>query len=130
MYDFVLEWIHKMSENTNSSSTAEQGYNSKWHGGTESTVNDIILCLPTSFDVTSDVLIQEFHKLKNKLNAGNAKYIVNAMAKIAEKLRTSVFVPIYLEFISNEQFVKLGKLKQSITSFVSINILFFCFCFS
>ncbi|CAF4787876.1 unnamed protein product [Rotaria sp. Silwood1] len=71
-------------------------------------LDHIIICLPITFDLNTHDLLKQFHFLKKKLNASNAKYISDAMLAISRRLPEEIFLKHYLELIGNEEFQKLG----------------------
>ncbi|CAF4677768.1 unnamed protein product, partial [Rotaria socialis] len=71
-------------------------------------LDHIIICLPATFDLTTQQLLKQFHFLKMKLNASNAKYISDAMLTISRRLPDKIFLKHYLDLVCNEQFQKLG----------------------
>ncbi|CAF1127440.1 unnamed protein product [Adineta steineri] len=54
-------------------------------------IDDIILCLPSTFDLTPQLLLQHFDLLLIKLNASNAKYISDAILNVRVCLILSLF---------------------------------------
>ncbi|CAF4947375.1 unnamed protein product, partial [Rotaria socialis] len=76
-------------------------------------LDHIIICLPVTLDLTTQQLLKQFHFLKMKLNASNAKYISDAMLTISRRLPDKIFLKHYLDLVCNEQFQKLGKLNSS-----------------
>ncbi|CAF4880269.1 unnamed protein product, partial [Rotaria sp. Silwood1] len=76
-------------------------------------LDHIIICLPITFDLNTHDLLKQFHFLKIKLNASNAKYISDAMLTISRRLPEEIFLKHYLELIGNEEFQKLGKSNNS-----------------
>ncbi|CAF3289844.1 unnamed protein product [Rotaria sp. Silwood2] len=71
-------------------------------------LDPIIICLPITFDLTPQELLKQFHFLKIKLNASNAKYISDAMLTILRRLPEEIFLKHYLELVGDEQFQQLG----------------------
>ena len=105
----TIQWINKKqtSEIVLKSSSKETGWRTR--GASLQSLDDIVLCLPASFDLNQDNLLKHFDLLKTNLNASNAKYISDAMRTISRKINDEIFLKSYLEFIRNEQFQKLGK---------------------
>ncbi|CAM4750560.1 unnamed protein product [Rotaria magnacalcarata] len=71
-------------------------------------LDHIIICLPVTFDLTTQQLLKQFHFLRMKLNASNAKYISDAMLTISRRLPDKIFLKHYLDLVCNEQFQTLG----------------------
>jgi hypothetical protein len=80
--------------------------------------NDIMLCLPSYFDLTPSDLMKQFNCLKLILNASNAKYVSNGMMSISRKIPDEIFLKDYLQLIQNETFQKLGKSNNSKRLFI------------
>jgi hypothetical protein len=100
-YNEILQWFNQ-KQTSLLSSMSNIGTNVE-------PFDDIIICLPVTFDLTPENLLKEFHFLKMKLNAANAKYISDAMLIISRKISREIFLKYYLQLIQNEQFQKLGK---------------------
>jgi len=109
-YNEVLQWLDKKqgSPLVLKNRNEDGGYHRR--GAAVQPLDDIIICLPATFDLTPQNLLQHFQLLKTKLNASNAKYISDAMLSISRKIPDEIFLKGYLEFIRDEQFQKLGKL--------------------
>ncbi len=106
-YNQTLEWIDKKQDSPLSSKNPNEG-SGRGRGATVEVLDDILICLPSTFDLTSDILLKQFHFLTTKLNSTNAKYISDAFLNISRKISDQIFLTNYFEFIQNEQFQKLG----------------------
>ncbi len=73
-------------------------------------LDNLIICLPITFDLNVQDLLKQFHLLKIKLNASNAKYISDAMLTISRRIPAQIFIKHYLDMVRSEEFQKLGKL--------------------
>ncbi|CAF1219378.1 unnamed protein product [Adineta steineri] len=106
-YNITLEWIY-----TKQDSPLPVGNSTKKtvrnRGAPTEPLDDILICLPSTFDLTPQLLIKHLEFLTTKLNASNAKYISDAMLSISRKIPDEIFLEKYLDFIQNEQFQKLG----------------------
>ncbi|CAF3971219.1 unnamed protein product [Adineta steineri] len=71
-------------------------------------LDNIIICVPVTFDLNSQDLLKQFHILKIKLNASNAKYISDAMLTISRRIPADIFLQHYIELVRSEQLTKLG----------------------
>ncbi len=113
-YNQTLGWFEKKKDSQLASKNPNEATSSRTRGAAVQPLDDIIICLPATFDLTPENLLKHFELLKTKLNASNAKYISDAMLNISRKIPDEIFLKHYLEFIRNEQFQKLGKLKNKI----------------
>ncbi|CAF4091004.1 unnamed protein product, partial [Adineta steineri] len=106
-YNITLEWIYKKQDSPLpvGNSTKRTVRN---RGAATEPLDDILICLPSTFDLTPQLLIKHLEFLTTKLNASNAKYISDAMLTISRKIPDEIFLEKYLDFIQNEQFQKLG----------------------
>ncbi|CAF4099371.1 unnamed protein product [Adineta steineri] len=106
-YSITLEWIYKKQDSPLpvGNSTKRTVRN---RGAPTEPLDDILICLPSTFDLTPQLLIKHLEFLTTKLNASNAKYISDAMLTISRKIPDEIFLEKYLDFIQNEQFQKLG----------------------
>jgi hypothetical protein len=111
-YNDTLEWLDKKQGSPLASKNPNESSSPHARGAAVQPLDDIIICLPATFDLTPQNLLKHFELLKTKLNASNAKYISDAMLSISRKISDEIFLKSYLEFIRNEQFQKLGKLKK------------------
>ncbi len=109
-YNETLLWLEKKQ----GSSLAVKGNTDtkSSFGGDAQPLNDIIMCLPSTFDLTSQNLLKQFDLLTTIINASNAKFISQSMLSISHKIPDEIFLKHYLQFIRNEQFQKLGKLNK------------------
>ncbi|CAF1546615.1 unnamed protein product, partial [Adineta steineri] len=106
-YNITLEWIYKKQDSPLpiGNSTKKTVRN---RGAPTEPLDDILICLPSTFNLTPQSLIKHLEFLTTKLNASNAKYISDAMLSISRKISDEIFLEKYLDFIQNEQFQKLG----------------------
>ncbi|CAF1145573.1 unnamed protein product [Rotaria sp. Silwood1] len=107
-YNETLEWLHKKQDSPLVIKRSDESSRGRSRGATVQPLDDIILCLPATFDLKPETLLKHFDVLKTKLNASNAKFISDAMLSISRKISDEIFLKSYLEFIGNEQFQKLG----------------------
>ena len=68
----------------------------------------MIICLPATFDLTSQQYLEQFHRLTDQINASNVKFIGDAMLNIARRVSDRHFFEIYRPYVQNENFAKLG----------------------
>ena len=111
-YSYTLQWIKERT----SLRTPLTSRTSRVHcirGADAQSIDDLIICLPATFDLSRDELIEQFHRLKDQLNAANAKYVSGAILAISRKLPDRLFLTMYLDFVRSEQFQKLGLLIDS-----------------
>jgi len=113
-YNLTLEWIDKKQDSPLAVVNSKESKSSRTRGAGVQPLDDIIICLPATFDLTPQNLIKHLDLLKTKLNSSNAKYISDAMLSISRKIPDEIFLKQYLEFIRNEQFQKFGKNKREI----------------
>ncbi|CAF4030110.1 unnamed protein product, partial [Adineta steineri] len=123
-YNITLEWINKRQHSTLPIDSSTGTKTSRNRDTTAQPLDDIIICLPSTFDLTRQLLLQHFDLLLTKLNASNATYISDAMLNISRRIPDEIFLEQYLDFIQNEQFQKLGttankELLRSLVEFVS-----------
>jgi hypothetical protein len=111
-YNETLEWINKKEDSPSALKNPNESSSRRTRGAGVQPLDDIIICLPATFDLTPQNSLKHFELLKTKLNASNAKYISDAMLSISRKISDEIFLKHYLEFIRDEQFQKLGKLKK------------------
>ncbi|CAF4467932.1 unnamed protein product [Rotaria sp. Silwood2] len=107
-YNETLEWLQKNQDSQLVIKSSDENSRPRSRAAAIHPLDDIILCLPATFDLTPDNLLKHFDLLKTKLNASNAKFISDAMLSISIKISDESFLKSYLEFIRNEQFQKLG----------------------
>jgi hypothetical protein len=120
-YDEILQWIDEKQDSPLSLNNADEMRSGR--GASVQPIDDIIICLPSTFDLTQKQFVKHLELLKTKLNAKNAKFISDAMLNISRKIPDEIFLKIYFDLINNEQFQKLGK-NEKTNSF-----LFFIFLF-
>ncbi|CAF4442774.1 unnamed protein product, partial [Adineta steineri] len=84
-YNITLEWIYKKQDSPLpvGNSTKKTVRN---RGAPTEPLDDILICLPSTFDLTPQLLIKHLDFLTTKLNASNAKYISDAMLTISRKI--------------------------------------------
>ncbi|CAF4051216.1 unnamed protein product [Adineta steineri] len=123
-YNITLEWFNEKQDSALSicNSTVTKTYRNR--GAAAKPLDDIIICLPSTFDLTPQLLLQHFDLLLKKLNASNAKYVSDAILSISRRIPDEIFLEKYLDFIQNEQFQKLGttankELLRLLVEFVS-----------
>ncbi|CAF0890863.1 unnamed protein product [Adineta steineri] len=75
-YNITLEWINKRQHSTLPISNFVVEKTSRNRRATAKPIDDIIVCLPSTFDLTRQLLLQHFDLLLKKLNASNAKYSI------------------------------------------------------
>ncbi|CAF1192166.1 unnamed protein product [Rotaria sordida] len=107
-YNETLEWLHKKQDSSLVVKNSNENTRGRNRGANAQSLDDIILCLPATFDLTPEYLLKQFDLLKTNLNASNVKFISDAMLNISRKISDEIFLKSYLEFIRNEQFQKLG----------------------
>ncbi|CAF1560999.1 unnamed protein product, partial [Adineta steineri] len=107
-YNITLEWIYKKQDSPLPIDSSTEKKSSRNRGAATEPLDDILICLPSTFDLTPQSLIKHLEFLTTKLNASNAKYISDAMLSISRKIPDEIFLEKYLDFIQNEQFQKLG----------------------
>jgi hypothetical protein len=110
-YNFTLKWIETKQGSQLSVKNPDEGSRSS-RGAGAAPIDDIIICLPSTFDLTPQSLLKQFQSLKTQLKASNAKFISDAMLSISRKIPDEIFLKNYLELILSEQFGKLGKLNK------------------
>ncbi|CAF4419226.1 unnamed protein product, partial [Adineta steineri] len=123
-YNITLEWINKRQHSTLPISNFVVEKTSRNRRATTKPIDDIIVCLPSTFDLTRQLLLQHFDLLLKKINASNAKYISDAILSVSRRIPDEIFLEKYLNFIQNEQFQKLGttankELLRLLVEFVS-----------
>ncbi|CAF0890845.1 unnamed protein product [Adineta steineri] len=123
-YNITLEWFNEKQDSALSicNSTVTKTYRNR--GAAAKPLDDIIICLPSTFDLAPQLLLQHFDLLLKKLNASNAKYVSDAILSISRRIPDEIFLEKYLDFIQNEQFQKLGttankELLRLLVEFVS-----------
>ena len=109
-YPIILEWYQQKQKD---SIFAIQGVpdTSSYRGtrgANAQSIDDIVLCLPSTLDLSSIEFFKHIEFLKTKLNASNAKYISDALRKISRQIPDPVFLEYYLQLIRDEQFQRLG----------------------
>ncbi|CAF4321370.1 unnamed protein product, partial [Adineta steineri] len=106
-YNITLEWFNQKQDSALSicNSTVTKTYRNR--GAAAKPLDDIIICLPSTFDLTPQLLLQHFDLILKKLNASNAKYISDAILSVSRRIPDEIFLEKYLNFIQNEQFQKL-----------------------
>ncbi|CAF4130497.1 unnamed protein product, partial [Rotaria sp. Silwood2] len=107
-YNKTLEWLHNRQDSPLTIKNSNENTSLRTRGAAVQPLDDIILCLPATFDLNQEYLIKHFDLLKTNLKASNAKFISDAMLSISRKISDEIFLKLYLEFIQNEQFQKLG----------------------
>ncbi|CAF4130372.1 unnamed protein product [Rotaria sordida] len=107
-YNETLEWLQKNQDSQLVIKSSDENSRPRSRIAIIHPLDDIILCLPATFDLTPENFLKHFDLLKTKLNASNAKFISNAMLSISIKISDEIFLKSYLEFIRNEQFQKFG----------------------
>ena len=122
-YNQTLQWIEKKQDSLITVKTSSEGHSRRGRGVDAQPLDDIIICLPSTFDLTPDKLLQQFHFLKTRLNAANAKFISDAFLNISRKIPEQTFLTHYLQFVQQEQFPKLGKFGEE--KDISSKFLFF-----
>ena len=110
-YDETIKWIYSKQDSQIAITNTSVSGGRLNRGADAQPLDDIIICLPATFDLTPEDLLKHLELLKTKLNSSNAKYISDAMLSISRKIPDQIFLKHYLEFIRNEQFQKLGKEK-------------------
>jgi hypothetical protein len=108
-YKYTLEWIHERRTSPNDSAVANASPSRASRGANAQAVGDIIMCLPASFDLPRDGLIEQFSLLASQVNTSNAKYVSDAMLNISQALPDATFLGIYLDLVRSERFGKLGE---------------------
>lgn len=106
----TLDWIYKNHDLKLIVDFSQNLKGVRLRGSIVTSLNDVILCIPATFDLRTDVLLKYFELLITKLNASNAKLISDALLCISRKVNNKIFVKFYLDFIHGEQFRNLGKL--------------------
>lgn len=102
-YPRILQWIEQKQQ-----STVETPIGKKGRGASGQTIDDLIICLPSTCDLTREIFFQQFEILKTKINAANAKFISDAMRNISRKVNQQLFFKNYFQLIEDEQFITLG----------------------
>lgn len=105
----TVEWIHKRHGSSESSLSTKTSRVHCIRGADAQSIDDILICLPASSDLSPGALIKEFELLKVQINASNAKFVSQAMLSISRKVPDQIFLKSYLDFVGSEQFSKLGK---------------------
>lgn len=109
-YSDTIQWIKNKYENSTLERKISNENKSKQNRGADvQSLDDILLCLPATFDLNQINLVEYFHLLNNNINSSNSRYIKNAMRSILHKIPDEIFLNIYLDFINSEQFQKFGK---------------------
>ena len=102
-YEITLQWIKTKQE-----SSVEKSGGRGSRGAAGQSIDDIIICLPSTFDLTKEIFFEQFQILKTKINATNAKFISDAMRNLSRRLNDQLFLQNYFQFIENKDFLKLG----------------------
>ena len=122
-YGQALQWFEEKQDSSATSNNSSERLVCRRRGAAPQSLDDVIICLPGTFDLTPDKLLQQFHFLKSTLNARNAKFISDAFLNISRKIPEQIFLTHYLEFVRQEQFPKLGKFEES--KDISLKFVFF-----
>ncbi|CAF3787569.1 unnamed protein product [Rotaria sordida] len=107
-HHYTIEWIEKNENLFSSVVTNASSCNNAGRGANIQAINNYILSLPAIFDLSSQDLHKQFHRLKEKLNASNTTIIRNALLNISQKVTDQYFLQYFIEFIHSEHFSKLG----------------------
>lgn len=117
-YPRTLQWIKEKQE-----LLVEKVGGRANRGAAGQPIDDIIICLPATCDLTKEIFFEQFQILKTKINPTNAKFISDAMRNLSQRLNNQLFLTNYFQFIENEHFLKLGLNSQ--TNQFNSNLLFF-----
>lgn len=108
IYKKVLEWIIKSEESNLTSVQINETKMCRARGTVTVCLDDIVLCLPSRFDVSSELLTNHFQLLAERLNASNAKYLSDALLCISRRVNHQMFLSFLLDFIESYKFQVLG----------------------
>ncbi|CAF4778802.1 unnamed protein product, partial [Rotaria sp. Silwood2] len=103
-YNKTLEWIQNKQTSQLLIKNSNKTPSWKTHGAAVAPIDDIILCLPATFNLNQEYLLKHFDLLKTNLNTSNARFISDAILNISRKIPDEIFLKSYIEFIHNEQF--------------------------
>ncbi|CAF3244997.1 unnamed protein product, partial [Rotaria sp. Silwood2] len=78
-YNKTLEWLHNRQDSPLTIKNSNENTSLRTRGAAVQPLDDIILCLPATFDLNQEYLIKHFDLLKTNLKASNAKFISDAM---------------------------------------------------
>ena len=119
-YDITMKWIEQQRTNLNSVDDAIKDCAVIGQLGVQvRSLKEHFLCLPANFDLSPESLLKQIPILLQNVNATNAKFVSAALSNLSKKLNDQEFLEVYLKFIQDEKFVKLGK---CVTIFVCAEI--------
>ncbi|CAF0914525.1 unnamed protein product [Adineta steineri] len=77
--------------------------NNRNRDGAATPIDDIILCLPSTFDLAPQILLKHIDLLITKLNVSNTKYISDAMLSISPNKE---LIRVLIEYVSYRNLIK------------------------
>ncbi|CAF3429777.1 unnamed protein product, partial [Rotaria sp. Silwood2] len=85
-YNKTLEWIQNKQTSQLLIKNSNKTPSWKTRGAAVAPIDDIILCLPATFNLNQEYLLKHFDLLKTNLNTSNARFISDAILNISRKI--------------------------------------------